>query len=486
MVGATAITPSIYKAERALEIAKQAFPDAVTVLGGVHATFMYRQVLAEAPWIDAIVRGEGEDIIGELVGAVDAGQWPARRSAIRGLAYVEDGKVVATPAAPTVKNIDSITADWGILNWEKYTYIPLGVRVAIPNMARGCPFTCSFCSQWKFWRDYRIRDPRKVVDEIVALKRDHGVGFFILADEEPTINKKKFVAFCEELIRREVNILWGINTRVTDILRDEAILPLYRKAGLIHVSLGTEAAAQLKLDLFNKETTVAQNKKAIALLRGAGIVVEAQFIVGMENETAETLEETYRMACDWKPDLANWSMYTPWPFSDLFKELGDKVEIFDYEKYNFVTPIIKPQAMDRGELLDRVMNNYRRFYMKKALFSYPWAGSGARRRYLLGCLKAFLKAGFERKFYDLGKVDYWGPQSREKVKFNFDAKRTRAADGDVEWRTTHNRSPKRAPAPAPLACGGGVEQMDAEESCEPALPAPALAGQGTADDARRH
>ena len=134
---------------------------------------------------------------------------------------------------------------------------------------------------------------------------------------------------------------------MTDILRDEALLPLYRKAGLIHVSLGTEAAAQLKLDRFNKETTVAQNKKAIQLLRDAGIVVEAQFIVGLENETRETLEETYRMARDWKPDLANWSMYTPWPFCDLFRELGDKVEVFDYEKYNFVTPIMKPDAMDR-------------------------------------------------------------------------------------------------------------------------------------------
>jgi anaerobic magnesium-protoporphyrin IX monomethyl ester cyclase len=58
-------------------------------------------------------------------------------------------------------------------------------------------------------------------------------------------------------------VLWGINTRVTDILRDEKLLPLFRKAGLIHVSLGTEAAAQLKLDRFNKETTIAQNKKAI-------------------------------------------------------------------------------------------------------------------------------------------------------------------------------------------------------------------------------
>ena len=105
-------------------------------------------------------------------------------------------------------------------------------------------------------------------------------------------------------------------------------------------------------------------------------MVEAQFIVGLENETAETLEETYRMAKDWKPDLANWSMYTPWPFTKLYQEMSDKVEVFDFEKYNFVTPIIKPEAMDRGELLDRVMNNYRRFYFKKALFSYPWAGNG--------------------------------------------------------------------------------------------------------------
>jgi anaerobic magnesium-protoporphyrin IX monomethyl ester cyclase len=468
VIGCTAITPSIYKAERVLQIAKQVNSDVITVLGGVHATFMYRQVLAEAPWIDAIVRGEGEEIIINLIRAIEAGDWTETRKGIAGLAFIDDGpdggKVVATAAAPTVKNVDAITADWGILEWSKYIYVPLGVRVAIPNMARGCPFTCSFCSQWKFWRDYRVRDPIKVVDEIQKLKEEHDVGFFILADEEPTINRKKFIAFCEELIRRDLNILWGINTRVTDILRDEALLPLYRKAGLIHVSLGTEAAAQLKLDLFNKETTVAQNKKAIQLLRDAGIVVEAQFIVGMENETAETLEENYRMARDWKPDLANWSMYTPWPFSDLFKELGDKVEVFDYEKYNFVTPIIKPTAMDRGELLDRVMHNYRRFYFNKALFSYPWAGSGERRRYLLGCLKAFMKAGFERKFYDLGKVDYWGPQSREKVNFNFDPARTRALDSDVEWQPAkgHRRRVKHPSAEpvVPLACGGGREQME--------------------------
>ncbi len=90
-------------------------------------------------------------------------------------------------------------------------------------------------------------------------------------------------------------------------------------------------------------------------------MVEALFSVGHENETRETLEETYRMAMDWKTDLANWSMFTPWPFSDLFRDLGDKVEVFDYDKSSFVTPIMKPDAMDRAELLDRVMHCYRRF-----------------------------------------------------------------------------------------------------------------------------
>ncbi|MAW88436.1 MAG: magnesium-protoporphyrin IX monomethyl ester anaerobic oxidative cyclase [Phyllobacteriaceae bacterium] len=461
IVGVTAITPSIYTAERLLEIAREACPQALRVLGGVHATFMYKQVLSEAPWVDVIVRGEGEEIFLELVRSVAEGTFREKRAQIRGLAYiVDDGQIVATPAAPTVKDFDAVTPDWSLLEWSKYIYVPLGVRVAIPNMARGCPFTCSFCSQWKFWRDYRIRDPKKVVDEIEQLVNEHQVGFFILADEEPTINRKKFVAFCEELIARGLpeKVKWGINTRVTDIIRDEKLLPLYRKAGLVHVSLGTEAAAQLKLDLFNKETRVADNKRAIRLLREADIFTEAQFIVGLENETAETLEETYRMARDWDPDLANWAMYTPWPFSPLFQELGDKVEVFDFSKYNFVTPIMKPEAMERGELLDRVMNNYRRFYMIKALFHYPWRGTGFRRKYLLGCLKAFLKAGFERKFYDLGKHNYWGPQSRKKVDFGFDTNRTIAQAQMDDWQAASDRASQlraRKAGETALACGGG-------------------------------
>ncbi len=491
VVGCTAITPSIYKAEEVLKIALEVCPDAVRVLGGVHATFMYKQVLAEAPWVDVIVRGEGEEIFLDLIRAIDEGRWPVEREKIKGLAFRDGDRIVATAAAPTVKDVDSISPDWSLLDWGKYIYIPLGVRVAIPNMARGCPFTCSFCSQWKFWRDYRVRNPVKVVDEIEALVRDHDIGFFILADEEPTINRRKFVAFCEELIARGLpdKVKWGINTRVTDIMRDKELLPLYRKAGLVHVSLGTEAAAQLKLDRFNKETKVAENREAVRLLREADIFVEAQFIVGLDNETAETLEETYRMAWDWQPDLANWAMYTPWPFTPLYQEIRDQVEVFDFSKYNFVTPIMKPKALTRGELLDGVMKNYRRFYMQKALFHYPWRGTGFRRRYLLGCLKAFLKAGVQRTFYDLGKVGYWGPQSKDKVHFDFDETRT-IADAQLEdWdaaadraaRAGERRAALRAQgkaraaeraAAAAMACGGGTEQLgDDKQAVDESVPA---------------
>ncbi|WP_373508698.1 magnesium-protoporphyrin IX monomethyl ester anaerobic oxidative cyclase [Thiocapsa sp.] len=464
IVATSAMTCQIYAAQRVLQIAKEECPNAITALGGVHGTFMFGQVLGEAPWIDVIIRGEGEAVTLNLVRAVDEGRWLADRQQIKGIAYLDEtGQVVAPPTEPPIKDLGSIWPDWNLLDWKKYIYIPLGVPVATPSMSRGCPFTCSFCSQWKFWRDYRVRDAKRMVDEIEELVKVHGVGFFILADEEPQINRPKFVAFCQELIDRDLGIHWGINTRVTDVIRDADLLPFFRKAGLVHISLGTEAAAQLNLDRFVKETTIEENKRAIRLLRENGIVTEAQFIVGLENETRETLEETYQMVLDWGADMANWQMYTPWPFSDMFKEMGDKVEVFDYSKYNFVSPIMKPDNIDRAELLDGVMSNYRRFYMRKMLFQYPWVKDPFRRRYLIGCIKAFLKSAMERRFYQLGKQNYWGPAFKKFIRFDYDKSKTRIVEPD------HNAWKKAPAAKRPVisaigvasqGCGGGGVQLD--------------------------
>ena len=425
VVLATAITPMIYQSQRTLKLVKEVCPDAKTVMGGVHPTYMYREVLSEAPWVDYIIRGEGEEITVNLLRAIAQGTDERDRREILGIAFLEEGKVVATPAHPPIKDLNTLTPDWSLLDWGNYIYTPLNTRVAVPNYSRGCPFRCRFCCQWKFWRKYRSRSPKNFVDEIELLVKEYKVGFFILADEEPTINKSRFVALCHELIDRNLGIHWGINTRVTDILRDEQELPLYRRAGLVHVSLGTEAAAQLNLNLFRKETTIADNKRAVQLLRQNGILAEVQFIMGLPNETPETINESYRMARDWKADMTNWNMYTPWPLSELFQDLADKVEIRDYSHYNFVTPIIKPDNMTREEVLKGVLRNYARFYSWKFL-EYWFEKDRFKRRYLLGCLWAFIKTTLNKRFYNLNRVKQKGLHTE--IEFGFDESRILTAE----------------------------------------------------------
>jgi anaerobic magnesium-protoporphyrin IX monomethyl ester cyclase len=421
VVLATAITPMIYKSQSTLKLVKQVCPNATAIMGGIHPTYMYREVLGEAPWVDYIIRGEGEEITVNLLTAIANGTDQRDRHQILGIAYLDDdGEVVATEANPPIKDLNTLSPDWSLLDWDKYIYTPLNVRVAVPNYSRGCPFRCRFCSQWKFWRKYRSRSPKDFVDEIETLVKEYNVGFFILADEEPTINKSRFIALCNELVERDLGVHWGINTRVTDVLRDEKELPLYRKAGLVHVSLGTEAAAQLNLNVFRKETTIADNKRAVQLLRENGILAEVQFIMGLPNETMETIEETFRMTRDWKADMTNWNMYTPWPFSELFQDLEDKVEIRDYSHYNFVTPIIKPDNITREELLKGVLRNYARFYSIKFI-EYWFERDPFKRRYLLGCLWAFVKTTLNKRFYNLSRVKQKGLHTQ--IDFGFDESR---------------------------------------------------------------
>jgi anaerobic magnesium-protoporphyrin IX monomethyl ester cyclase len=177
--------------------------------------------------------------------------------------------------------------------------------------------------------------------------------------------------------------------------------------------------------LFRKETTIADNKRAVQLLRQNGILAEVQFIIGLPNETPETIEETYKMARDWQADMTNWNMYTPWPFSELFQDLADRVEIRDYSHYNFVTPIIKPDNMTREEVLKGVLRNYARFYGWKFL-EYWFEKDPFKRRYLLGCLWAFVKTTLNKRFYNLQRVKTKGWNAE--IEFGFDESKILSAE----------------------------------------------------------
>jgi anaerobic magnesium-protoporphyrin IX monomethyl ester cyclase len=90
----------------------------------------------------------------------------------------------------------------------------------------------------------------------------------------------------------------------------------------------------------------------------------------------------------------------------------------------------------------------------------------------MGCLKAFLKSGFQRKFYDLGRVGYWGPQSKQNVDFAFDTSRrmqpgNASVADDAGWVTMHGpkielKRRRAGEETAAMACGGGKEQLPDE------------------------
>ena len=148
----------------------------------------------------------------------------------------------------------------------------------------------------------------------------------------------------------------------------------------------------------------------------------------------KTIEETYRLSQDWKPDMANWNMYTPWPFAELFEELGDRVEVRDYSKYNFVTPIIQPDGMDREDVLKGVLRNYGRFYMRKALLEYPFIKDPFKRKYMRGCLRAFAKSTMSKRFYDLGRVSFHGLSTQ--IDLGFDESKVLTGEQIIELKQT--------------------------------------------------
>ena len=124
-----------------LKIAEEECPKAVRVLGGIHATFMYKQVLSEAPWVDVIVRGEGEEIFRELIRCIAEGRWPEDRDRVRGLAFSPDGDTLVAAGClarsadfPTHDCIQAEAMQWDVaaLIEQRSDQPPVGHPVASP------------------------------------------------------------------------------------------------------------------------------------------------------------------------------------------------------------------------------------------------------------------------------------------------------------------------------------------------------------------
>ncbi|BDG06850.1 B12-binding domain-containing radical SAM protein [Anaeromyxobacter oryzae] len=349
IVGTTAITATEPDARVICATAKRWNPAVKTVVGNVHATFCWDQILRDDPNVDFVVRGEGERTMEELVQAVAAGEGYDR---IRGLAWRKDGVPVSNEPRPFEPDLDVLTPAWDLVDWPLYYYRPRPEgRLAIANSARGCGQRCSFCSQQKFWaRTWRGRDPLKFVTELEMLRDTYGVRVTMLSDETPTSSGVRWEKILDLMIERGTGMEILMETRVDDILRDEAILPKYVKGGVSHVYVGVESTSQSTLDLYQKDIKVNESKKAIELINAHGMVSETSFVLGTPEETAASIRKTVELAKWYAPDMAFFLALTPWPYADISPQLDSRVATRDYRRYNLVEPVMKPDNMTMEEM----------------------------------------------------------------------------------------------------------------------------------------
>ena len=364
VVMVTAITATVLDGIDVCRMAKEEIPGVRTVLGGTHPHFMYDEILRNSPEVDVIVCGEGEETSVELMQA-----WAAKvdLSKVRSLAFRRDGQVVVTPRRGFIRSLDTVTPAWNLVPWSEYTYRPMpGSTLAIVSSSRGCMQHCSFCSQRLFWKEsWRANSAEHFVDELQMLREKYGVNVAMIADEIPTLDPRRWRKILELLIERDFGTTLLLETRVDDIVRDEPIMPIYRKAGVEHIYIGVESVNQATLDLYKKDAKVEQGKRAIELIRDHNMISETSFVMGMPNETKAEMQRTIELSKYYDPDMAFFLAITPWPYADLYRDVKDHVATRDYRKYNLVEPVIKPVNMTIDEVRAELFRGFRDFYIHK-------------------------------------------------------------------------------------------------------------------------
>jgi len=240
-------------------------------LGGHHATFNALELLAEWPSVDSVVRGEGEGALLDLARAVSTGQpWDA----LPNLACRRDGQPHANPCRPLIADLNQLPHP----HREAFARTLRRTRTATVLSSRGCFGRCTFCSIRAFYRFsdgpcWRPLDPCRVVDEIEALVRAHGVNRIRFMDDEfagpGERGRRRARAIAEEMLRRRLDVRFTVVCRPDSL--DADLLEDLLKAGLECVDVGVESWVPRQLALYGKGVSAAQNWAAVEKLERLGI-----------------------------------------------------------------------------------------------------------------------------------------------------------------------------------------------------------------------
>ena len=361
VVGITSVTPSVPQAFATAKIAKEVRKDCTVVMGGSHVTFLPEESLKECEYVDIVVRGEGEKTVEELMKTIERG---GSLKKVKGITFRNRTEMVSTEPRPFIKNIDEIPFPSRDL-LPIYKYRAYGVVYTTMLTSRGCPFGCSFCASsrlfGKFWRG---RSAENVLEEMRIIYEKYKIKNIEFVDDTFTLNKKRVEEICDGMIKEGWDITWGTSSRVDVITKKLA--EKMKKAGCWILFLGIESGCQAILNEVGKRITLEQAKKAVKILKDAGIQVLGSFILGFPKETSQMIEKTINFAKKLKLDWAEFSILTPYPGTPVFDYAvkNDLLLTRNWNRFTAVDPIMKLKNVTEEQLKRLFRRAYLSFYLK--------------------------------------------------------------------------------------------------------------------------
>ncbi|MEO0205966.1 MAG: radical SAM protein [candidate division WOR-3 bacterium] len=290
-LGISGTTHTRFESFKLARQAKTFNKEIVTIYGGINATFTANETLRNIPEIDFVVRGEGEEILLELLKTFNSDQ---KFEKIRGLSFRMDDTIVDNPPGSRL-HLDSLPPPaYHLLEMKKYEMKMEFVkkRGISALTSRGCLYRCSFCSASRMFNNLlTVRSARNVVDEIEKLLKQYHFQAVKFFDSALTLDRDHIETLCDEIIARNMDFPWECEVRVGTA--DETLLEKMRKAGCYYIDIGIESASQKVLDLMRKGITVEQVQKLLDMSHQLGFKIKAFFSFGHISETMADVEKTF-------------------------------------------------------------------------------------------------------------------------------------------------------------------------------------------------
>ena len=312
LIGISQFTHNRSEALALARLAKELDPSCFVLLGGPHATHAWRELLLSHPEVDALVLGEGEATLVELLRTLESG---GELSAVAGVAHRAAGEAVATAARPPIDELDALPlagADTGESIGVDYRR-----QLEFVISSRGCPASCLFCSSPLFWgRGVRFRSPASVVEEIALLKERYGLIYFSFRDDTFTADRQRVLEICRLLQEKRLHVLWNCQSRVTAV--DEEMLIAMKRAGCECIQFGVESGSPEMLKALGKRILPADVERAAAAVRRVGINLSVYLITGIPGEGEGDLQQTVRLIEKIRPQDGQVSPLVYYPGTQLF------------------------------------------------------------------------------------------------------------------------------------------------------------------------